>query len=56
MKRIIIYGDRGDAAAAMLEKARPHLTANGRKLLVQLPEHHADWNDAWRVLRAATTA
>lgn len=56
VKRIIVYGDRGAAAAAMLEKARPHLTANGRELVLRLPERHADWNDAWRAHRAAKAA
>tara|TARA_R100001126_G_C4856277_1_gene164815 strand:+ start:173 stop:919 length:747 start_codon:yes stop_codon:yes gene_type:complete len=56
VKRIIVYGDRGAAAAAMLKKARPHLTANGRELVLRLPERHADWNDAWRVRRAAEAA
>jgi len=40
----------------MLKKARPHLTANGRELVLRLPERHADWNDAWRVRRAAEAA
>ena len=56
VKRIIVYGDRGAAAAAMLKKARPHLTANGRELVLRLPERHADWNDAWRVRQAAEAA
>jgi hypothetical protein len=56
VKRIIVYGDRGAAAAAMLKKARPHLTAHGRELVLRLPERHADWNDAWRVRRAAEAA
>ena len=56
VKRIIVYGDRGAAAAAMLKKARPHLTANGREVVLRLPERHADWNDAWRVRRAAEAA
>jgi hypothetical protein len=56
IKRIIVYGDRGAAAAAVLRKARPHLTAHGRELGLRLPERHADWNDAWRVRRAAEAA
>lgn len=56
VKRIIVYGDRGAAAAAMLRKAHPHLTANGRELIHRLPERHADWNDAWRVRQAAEAA
>lgn len=54
VKRIIVYGDHGPAAAAMLKKARPHLTANGRQLVVRLPERHADWNDAWRAQHVLT--
>ena len=56
VKRIIVYGDRGAAAAAMLKKARSHLTAHGRELVLRLPERHADWNDAWRARRAAEAA
>ena len=48
VRRVIVYGDRGRAAERLLEKARAHLTANGRELLVKVPEAHDDWNDAWR--------
>ena len=48
VRRVIVYGDRGRAAERSLEKAREHLTANGRELVNRLPEHHDDWNDAWR--------
>jgi len=48
VKRIILYGDHGAAAAAMLTRARPHLIGNGRELIVRLPDQHLDWNDAWR--------
>ena len=48
VRRVIVYGDRGRAAERSLEKAREHLTANGRELVSRLPEHHDDWNDAWR--------
>jgi hypothetical protein len=48
VRRVIVYGDRGRAADRLLEKAREHLTANGRDLISRVPEHHDDWNDAWR--------
>ena len=48
VRRVIVYGDRGRAAERLLEKARAHLTANGRELLNRVPEQHDDWNDAWR--------
>jgi hypothetical protein len=48
VRRVIVYGDRGRAADRLLEKARDHLTANGRELVSRVPEHHDDWNDAWR--------
>ena len=48
VRRVIVYSDRGRAAERSLEKAREHLTANGRELVSRLPEHHDDWNDAWR--------
>lgn len=48
VRRVIVYGDRGRAAERLLAKARDHLTANGRELISRVPEHHDDWNDAWR--------
>jgi hypothetical protein len=48
VRRIIVYADRGRAADRLLAKARDHLTANGRELISRVPEHHDDWNDAWR--------
>lgn len=48
VRRVIVFGDRGRAADRLLEKARDHLTANGRELISRVPEHHEDWNDAWR--------
>lgn len=48
VRRVIVYADRGRAADRLLEKARDHLTANGRELIPRLPQHHDDWNDAWR--------
>ena len=53
VRRIVVYGDRGRAAERLLEKARDHLTANGRELVSRVPDAHDDWNDAWRAhLRA----
>ena len=48
VRRVIVYADRGRAADRLLAKARDHLTANGRELVSRVPEHHDDWNDAWR--------
>lgn len=48
VRRVIVYGDRGPAAERLLEKAREHLSANGRELLSRVPADHGDWNDAWR--------
>lgn len=48
VRRVIVYGDRGRAAERLLEKARDHLSSNGRELICRVPEHHEDWNDAWR--------
>lgn len=48
VRRVIVYADRGRAAERLLEKARDHLTANDRELVVRVPERHDDWNDAWR--------
>jgi putative DNA primase/helicase len=48
VRRVIIYADRGRAAERLLEKAWTHLSANGREVVNRVPEHHDDWNDAWR--------
>ena len=56
VRRVIVYGDRGRAAERLLEKARDHLIANGRELVNRVPEHHDDWNDAWRAHRNSSTA
>jgi len=48
VRRVIVYGDRGRPAERLLTKARDHLTANGRELVSRVPDHHDDWNDAWR--------
>ena len=49
VRRVIVYGDRGRAAERLLEKAREHLSANGRELISRVPDGHDDWNDAWKV-------
>ena len=54
VKRVIVYGDRGRAASVMIEKARAHLEANDRELIIRIPQRHDDWNDAWRAKLAAT--
>lgn len=56
VRRVIVYADRGRAAERLLEKARDHLTANGRELIARLPQHHDDWNDAWRARLQRTDA
>lgn len=56
VRRVIVYADRGRAAERLLEKARDHLTANGRELIPRLPQHHDDWNDAWRARLQRTAA
>lgn len=48
VRRVIVYADRGRAAERLLEKARAHLAANDREVVVRVPERHDDWNDAWR--------
>ncbi len=56
VRRVIVYADRGRAAERLLEKGRDHLTANGRELIPRLPQHHDDWNDAWRARLQRTDA
>ncbi len=53
VRHIIVYGDNGRAADRPLAKARDYLTANGRELVNRVPEHHDDWNDAWRAYQAS---
>jgi putative DNA primase/helicase len=48
VRRVIVFGDRGQAADRLFAKAQDHLSANGRELVSRVPEHHNDWNDAWR--------
>jgi len=47
VRRVIVYGDHGSAAERLLEKAREHLSADGRELISRVPDNHDDWNDAW---------
>lgn len=56
VRRVIVYSDRGRAAERLLEKAHDHLTANGRELVSRVPEHHNDWNDAWRARLQSQTS
>ena len=53
VRKIIIYSQHGREAAAAIERARPHLTAHDRELLVKLPPHRGDWNDLLCEIRAA---
>lgn len=48
VRRVIVYGDQGRAAGRLLEKAREHLSADGRELISRVPDDHDDWNDAWK--------
>lgn len=50
---VIIYSQHGAEAARAIERARPHLIANDRKLVVKLPPHAGDWNDLLREIRTA---
>ncbi|WP_245892690.1 DUF7146 domain-containing protein [Novosphingobium guangzhouense] len=49
---VILYSQHGVEAAGAVERATPHLTGNGRKLLTKLPPHSGDWNDLLREVRA----
>ncbi|GLV27379.1 hypothetical protein TomTYG45_38030 [Sphingobium sp. TomTYG45] len=49
--QIIIYSQHGAEAERAVARATPHLTANGRELLVKLPPHDGDWNDLLREIR-----
>ena len=50
---VILYSQHGVEAARAVERATPHLTGNGRRLLTKLPPHSGDWNDLLREIRAA---
>lgn len=45
-RRVVIHSQHDGGAAAAIEAAMPHLTANGRKVEVLLPPRGGDWNDA----------
>lgn len=48
MKRVIVFGQRNEAAKICLKRAGEHLSANGRRVEEWLPSEHDDWNDALR--------
>ncbi|RST26472.1 hypothetical protein HMF7854_15560 [Sphingomonas ginkgonis] len=48
---VVIYSQHGAEAARAIERATPHLAANGRQLVVKLPPHAGDWNDLLREIR-----
>ena len=52
IKQVVIYSQHGAEAERAIERATPHLTANGRGLLVKPPPHAGDWNDLLREIRA----
>lgn len=45
---ITIWSQHGEEARQAIERARHHLTRNGRALTVVLPPNGGDWNDALR--------
>ncbi len=49
---VVIYSQHGGEAARAIDRATPHLTANGRQLVVKPPPHAGDWNDLLREIRA----
>ncbi|WP_240886333.1 toprim domain-containing protein [Sphingomonas sp. SFZ2018-12] len=49
---VVIYSQHGREAARAIERATPHLTANGRQLVSKLPPHAGDWNDLLRAIRS----
>jgi len=49
---VVIYSQHGAEAARAITRATPHLTANGRQLVIKLPPHAGDWNDLVREIRA----
>ena len=48
---VVIYSQHGGEAARAITRATPHLTANGRQLVVKPPPHAGDWNDLLREIR-----
>lgn len=51
IKRVVIYSQHGREAARAIKRATPHLTANGRQLVVKPPPHDGDWNDLLQEIR-----
>jgi putative DNA primase/helicase len=41
----------GGGGAGASAPPTPHLTANGRQLVIKLPPHAGDWNDLLREIR-----
>lgn len=51
IRTVVIYSQHGGEATRAIERATPHLTANGRQLVVKPPPHAGDWNDLLREIR-----
>lgn len=51
VRRVIVYADRGPAAERLLKKAHDHISAGGREVVIEVPDVHKDWNEAWRARR-----
>src|SRR3546814_11122483 len=49
---VVIYSQHGAEAARAIERATPHLAANGPQLVVKPPPHAGDWNDLLREIRS----
>lgn len=49
---VVIYSQHGAEATRAIARSTPHLTANGRQLVVKPPPHAGDWNDLLREIRA----
>ena len=52
IRTVVIYSQHGAEVARAIERATPHLTANGRQLVIKLPPHSGDWNDLLREIRS----
>ncbi|EKU72595.1 DUF7146 domain-containing protein [Sphingobium yanoikuyae] len=48
VRRVIVFGQRNEAARTCFERAYEHLSANDRQVEHWLPKDHDDWNDALR--------
>jgi len=48
---VVIYSQHGGEAARAISRATPHLTADGRQLVVKPPPHAGDWNDLLSEIR-----